>query len=458
METPAIIESGGVPLVATPDLSEDLPNADVTSFQPASEASVNGITNVVFATPQGILTPEQLQEAGIKTTHIVIHDQSTLDAVLKAQPSTPSPTPLGTNGDKKFKYNWDPSVHDSVLPVRCRNVSGELHKNRFGSGGRGRCIKVGEQWHTPSEFETLCGRGNSKDWKRSIRYAGRTLQCLIEEGILQPHATSCTCTACCDDTTMVSGGTVSGPIRLFTPYKRRKREDGPVKRLLSQESVKSGGETPPVNDSMVVTLAPTLTANETIQVVTATVDGSAESVIVTPVTTPQTPRSAPTQLDFSEQRQWWQLEEMVKNLVHQVQELQKQVEAVRSQGIAAREASLQQLRLQMEKEKTEAINNCRIEAQVNLSKAILEVKNEKEVALQQMLEHAREEIREKLEVAVAEKNDTLKRCANCNREAFSECTGCHRISYCSIFCQQKDWLNHEKDCIIKSEEGNIGKS
>ncbi|XP_067142326.1 deformed epidermal autoregulatory factor 1 homolog isoform X2 [Centruroides vittatus] len=450
------MESGGVPLVATPDLSEDMPNSDVTPFPPASESGVNGITNVVFATPQGILTPEQLHDAGIKTTHIVIHDQSTLDAVLKAQPSTPSPTPLGTNGDKKFKYNWDPSVHDSVLPVRCRNVSGELHKNRFGSGGRGRCIKVGENWYTPSEFEALCGRGNSKDWKRSIRYAGRTLQCLIEEGILQPHATSCTCTACCDDTTMVSGGTVSGPIRLFTPYKRRKREDGSVKRLLSQESVKSGGETPPANESMVVTLAPTLSASETIQVVTATVDG-AESVIVTPVSTPQTPRLASTQLDFSEQRQWWQLEEMVKNLVHQVQELQKQVEAVRSQGVAAREASLQQLRIQMEKEKAEAINNCRIEAQVNLSKAILEVKNEKDAALQQLLEHAKEEIKEKLEGVIMERSETVKKCANCNRESLFECTSCHQVTYCGTFCQQKDWPNHEKDCT-KSKEESIGKS
>ncbi|XP_067142325.1 deformed epidermal autoregulatory factor 1 homolog isoform X1 [Centruroides vittatus] len=451
------MESGGVPLVATPDLSEDMPNSDVTPFPPASESGVNGITNVVFATPQGILTPEQLHDAGIKTTHIVIHDQSTLDAVLKAQPSTPSPTPLGTNGDKKFKYNWDPSVHDSVLPVRCRNVSGELHKNRFGSGGRGRCIKVGENWYTPSEFEALCGRGNSKDWKRSIRYAGRTLQCLIEEGILQPHATSCTCTACCDDTTMVSGGTVSGPIRLFTPYKRRKREDGSVKRLLSQESVKSGGETPPANESMVVTLAPTLSASETIQVVTATVDGAAESVIVTPVSTPQTPRLASTQLDFSEQRQWWQLEEMVKNLVHQVQELQKQVEAVRSQGVAAREASLQQLRIQMEKEKAEAINNCRIEAQVNLSKAILEVKNEKDAALQQLLEHAKEEIKEKLEGVIMERSETVKKCANCNRESLFECTSCHQVTYCGTFCQQKDWPNHEKDCT-KSKEESIGKS
>ena len=60
------------------------------------------------------------------------------------------------------------------------------------------------QWYTPSEFESICGRASSKDWKRSIRFAGRSLSCLIEDNILVPHATSCTCAACCDDESVVS--------------------------------------------------------------------------------------------------------------------------------------------------------------------------------------------------------------------------------------------------------------
>nr|XP_012311445.1 deformed epidermal autoregulatory factor 1 homolog [Aotus nancymaae] len=74
----------------------------------------------------------------------------------------------------------------------------------------------------------MAGRASSKDWKRSIRYAGRPLQCLIQDGILNPHAASCTCAACCDDMTL------SGPVRLFVPYKRRKKENelptAPVKK------------------------------------------------------------------------------------------------------------------------------------------------------------------------------------------------------------------------------------
>lgn len=49
----------------------------------------------------------------------------------------------------------------------------------FISGGRGRCIKQGDNWYSPTEFEAMAGRASSKDWKRSIRYAGRPLQCLI---------------------------------------------------------------------------------------------------------------------------------------------------------------------------------------------------------------------------------------------------------------------------------------
>lgn len=49
----------------------------------------------------------------------------------------------------------------------------------FASGGRGRCIKQGDSWYSPTEFEAMAGRASSKDWKRSIRYAGRPLQCLI---------------------------------------------------------------------------------------------------------------------------------------------------------------------------------------------------------------------------------------------------------------------------------------
>lgn len=56
----------------------------------------------------------------------------------------------------------------------------------FVPGGRGRCIKQGENWYSPTEFEAMAGRASSKDWKRSIRYAGRPLQCLIQVRLARP--------------------------------------------------------------------------------------------------------------------------------------------------------------------------------------------------------------------------------------------------------------------------------
>lgn len=118
----------------------------------------------------------------LKTTHLVLASDKQDDRAARDNPRS-----------------WADTVHMPILPIRCKNTSADLHKMKFGSGGRGKCIKYGHDWYTPSEFEALCGRASSKDWKRSIRFGGRSIQALIDEGILTPHATSCTCGACCDD-------------------------------------------------------------------------------------------------------------------------------------------------------------------------------------------------------------------------------------------------------------------
>lgn len=446
---------------------EDLPNGHsddvVNAISGISDESdrqqlvtVSGIAmppNVLVSTTSGNIFGDQ---DALKTTRIIIHNSSSLD-VLKTAQQTITFNPLNRSLSVPEKnINWDPSVYDPVLPVRCRNIRGELHKNKFGSGNRGRSILVNGSWYTPSEFEALCGRGNSKDWKRSIRYGGRTLMCLIDQGILRPHATSCTCGACCEDNISNGDGTpdpASGPVRLFTPYKRRKRQNHPKLKVATNVKVAN-------NDNIVSAPAELPSENVTINGVSSdsistvtvpliTRDTSTvicpDSVIVTPETKPQVTRNISTALDINEQKQWWQLEEMVKNAVRQILELQKQVEVLKNQCAVSREAALQELRIQMENEKKEALSACRLEAQVALSRAILEAKSEREVAIQQALEKSRLEMEEKIHSIVADKTD-IKHCANCDREAFSECTGCHRVSYCCAFCQSKDWINHKDSC------------
>lgn len=407
------------------------------------------------------VTPEQLQLEAIRTAHIVIHDHQGAD---------------GSHGSSSVGVNKMPTdalsscIHNPVLPVRCKTTSGQLHKAKFGSGGRGRCIKVDDKWYTPNEFEGLCGRASSKDWKRSIRYGGRTLQCLIEEGVLRPHATSCTCAACCDDVSVVGSHIIpSGPVRLFVPYKRKKKDNEPRLTLntkkLQRDSCKNS-LSPQLKD-MVVTLAstpismgtPTFSmGTESLQVVTSgegnlvvgtPVHNDATSVMVTSM--PQTPKPTPTPtvMDFNEQKQWWQLEEMVNTIVNYGQQLKQLLEQVKNQTMVYRELQLQQLRTQLENEKKEALNAARMEAQVNLHRAIVEERNEKEIAMQQAVHQVRAELQhhEKISRASCGKENHL-RCANCNREAFSECTGCHRVSYCSQFCQRKDWANHSQECDV----------
>lgn len=142
----------------------------------------------------GFISGGPVNESDIKDNQIVIQNPpSPTSQRAHDEPSVATPVRSAS------VRSWVETANMPVLPVRCKNTSAELHKQKFGSGGRGKCIKYGTKWYTPSEFEALCGRASSKDWKRSIRFGGRSIQVLIDEGILTPHATSCTCGACCDD-------------------------------------------------------------------------------------------------------------------------------------------------------------------------------------------------------------------------------------------------------------------
>lgn len=135
------------------DIAEDLPNGDDSAFedqQPTSEdqsqqtlsvqedaipvsITINNDESAYVATPT-LLAGEPF--ADNKTTHIVIHDSSSLDSGLKS-PTTPLPPPTPAtplSKERGWKYQWDESVDNESLPVRCKNTNGELYKSRFGSG------------------------------------------------------------------------------------------------------------------------------------------------------------------------------------------------------------------------------------------------------------------------------------------------------------------------------------
>ncbi|XP_043476465.1 deformed epidermal autoregulatory factor 1 [Leptopilina heterotoma] len=319
----------------------------------------------------------------LKATHIVIQNSADDTDTEQLHVSAANSQPV---------CSWSESASMAVLPVRCKNTNAELHKSRFGSGGRGRCIKLGQEWYTPSEFEALCGRASSKDWKRSIRFGGRSLQTLIDEQILKPHATSCTCAACCDD------DSATGPVRLFTPYKRRRR---------AREN--SDGETPSRKHK---------SDNSR--------DGSnndSDSEVVGPV-----------------KEVWSQFVSEDGLVVHQSEQESVQAENGQADDVFR---------------KLDDMSNKMLKIACDFKRTLEEAK---ELYKQQRREQAlvaqlggRGDVIETVGLQPALDTHN-KKCANCNREAFAECSLCRRTPYCSTFCQRKDWSVHQGECVRGAAE------
>ncbi|XP_069660446.1 deformed epidermal autoregulatory factor 1 homolog isoform X2 [Haliaeetus albicilla] len=482
--------------------TEPLPSADEAAAAAFAEVTTVTVANV-GASADNVFTTSVANAASIsghvlsgrtalqigdslnteKATLIVVHtDGSIVETTGLKGPSAPltpgpqsPPTPLTSVQEKTgTKYNWDPSVYENELPVRCRNISGILYKNRLGSGGRGRCIKQGDNWYSPTEFEAMAGRASSKDWKRSIRYAGRPLQCLIHDGILNPHAASCTCAACCDDMTL------SGPVRLFVPYKRRKKENEmpatPVKKdcpknitLLPATAATTFTVTP--SGQITTSGALTFDRTSTVEATAIISEGPSQGDVFTGATVQDTnvqqpcrvnhpephypsyqdncqispfpeaalptshpkivltslpalavPPTTPTKaispsvvngLEVTEQRSWLYLEEMVNSLLNTAQQLKTLIEQAKQASSSFREAAVTQAKIQADVERKEQYQN--------------------------QLFQQTEDVDGKTEIII-------KSCVNCGREATNECTGCHKVNYCSTFCQRKDWKDHQHIC------------
>ncbi|XP_049885286.1 deformed epidermal autoregulatory factor 1 isoform X2 [Pectinophora gossypiella] len=335
----------------------------------------------------------------IKATHIVIQNPPTPPPTRKAAleegaPTLATPASITTANSR----TWAETVHMPVLPIRCKNTSAELHRHRFGSGGRGRCIKYGMEWYTPSEFEALCGRASSKDWKRSIRFGGRSIQALIDEGILTPHATSCTCGACCDDQSAM------GPVRLFTPYKRKRRnQEGEEKKTKVKRDTS-------IVESEVDSIHQTSNnshSKEAWHTLTEGLDSSTGyHLLENPDTSTDLTADLPDMNGVLKR-----LDDIGQTLVRLAGELKQCVEDVRL-------VSSRQLE-RLEQERASALLAASVDAQVDA---------------------------EQVSLHNVEETDS-KKCANCNREASAECSLCRRTPYCSTYCQKKDWASHQVECL-----------
>ena len=58
-----------------------------------------------------------------------------------------------------------------------------LHTELFENGTKGQCIKYGDEWLTPNQFEIRAG-SKAKKYKYSIKYQGKPLETYINSGDL----------------------------------------------------------------------------------------------------------------------------------------------------------------------------------------------------------------------------------------------------------------------------------
>ncbi|XP_054274578.1 deformed epidermal autoregulatory factor 1 [Macrosteles quadrilineatus] len=441
-------------------------SVSVSSAVPVS-LPVGSLINVSSGTTFNVITPDQIQLSGA-TAHFKPllcvdnscicdgrqdKDSDTLRSWVRTENGTLKATHIviqdgadDSSTSHTCTSSWTEYASMPILPVRCKTTNAELHKSRFGSGGRGRCIKLEDNWYTPSEFEALCGRASSKDWKRSIRFGGRSLQTLIDEGILTPHATSCTCAACCDD------DSATGPVRLFTPYKRRKRIEGSSdgegrpRKVKSREHVESNGEDSCDSTGAAEILGIKDSWNSS-QFVTeamveenATVSTSAASVTpIVSVTATVTNTSPPGGEGASTAELFKKLDEMSSRMVKVVYTVRRTIEEAKEQWRAEKE----QLKEQAKRDKEQAVLAARVEAQVACTRTVFD-----------STVHVVDPINTVGLQPTSDSNDS-KKCANCNRDAFAECSLCRRTPYCSTFCQRKDWAGHQVECVHSQDQGSI---
>jgi hypothetical protein len=306
---------------------------------------------------------------------------------------------------------WEEAVAASILPVRCKDTNAELYKGKFGSGNKGKCIKFANEWYTPTEFEALCGRGNSKDWKRSIRFGGRTLQTLIDKGHLVPHASSCICSNCVDD------ATATGPIRPFTPYQRKRKGQN-------------------VTEHVKGTKLERLTSKD------STTDESSD------IGTPITPLGVANALNPLTQA-------LMKinhiSLPSCTQEAWKVVEdAVDSLSTAT--ASLKAIVQEMRDRTNQEVDNLRSQLQNSVQTTLVQNPVVGHPQILRIFDSNRIQTYS-IEVLdpdsfkpMQSNSSSLSKCENCGRDGSLECSGCHVVHYCSSFCQKKDWPLHQAAC------------
>ncbi|XP_069069929.1 nuclear body protein SP140-like protein isoform X1 [Pleurodeles waltl] len=85
------------------------------------------------------------------------------------------------------------------FPVACGSVSGNLHRNRFATERRGKCIRTDTKWCTPIELLAEEAEIDFTSWDCEIRADGVPLKVLVMKKYLIVHPNTCDCKLCTED-------------------------------------------------------------------------------------------------------------------------------------------------------------------------------------------------------------------------------------------------------------------
>ncbi|XP_045101440.1 deformed epidermal autoregulatory factor 1-like isoform X1 [Portunus trituberculatus] len=422
--TAALLTKGDCTSAASSSLLHEVPSPTTTT------TTISITANVAAG-----LTPTTTTVTTTATASI-----TTAKTTIKTTTTTALPD-FKTTSNFNIEPDWKEAAQELVLWVRCKKTIAELHKNRFGSGSRGKCIKLGKEWFTPTEFEVHCGRSASKDWKRSIRFQGQSLLTLIEEGFLQMHATSCSCSAC------LHNEEAAGSIRLHRPFKRKRRERF---FLNTEKALKHGIASNHSSPTPTVTL-PVSGLGELAVVPGLVLGGATHSPA--PLATPPTAGSSDTSPTVSFaglplDKAWERMSEILGGLQRNVSQAQILLDELRER---TRQETLN-LRQKLQQEKDEALAQAKIEAQLsNIAKSsegfLVQVREDDgNQSLQPIMLDSLISNTPTLNSVAPINGVQKKQCVNCNRESDFECSGCQNRAYCSSFCQRRDWPSHQADC------------
>lgn len=135
-------------------------------------------------------------------SHEPYQEDENHETVFKIEPGTEIVTIDASPGHETSQFGSDGRTDHSTfmgeepLEIQCGENSALLYVSKLCQGSKGPCILFNNEWLTPNELQYISGRETAKDWKRSIRFKGKSLKSLIARGLIKVHPPICDCLGC----------------------------------------------------------------------------------------------------------------------------------------------------------------------------------------------------------------------------------------------------------------------